>query len=135
MKMLFVDTAGWVAAADGADAAHDDVCAARDAWLATGGILVSSDFVFDETLTLLKVKLGATAAEAWWRQIETSRRLRVEAINVARQERARLHFFRHRDKSYSFTDCTSFVLMQELRIRQALTLDRHFRLAGFDVIP
>jgi hypothetical protein len=28
-------------------------------------------------------------------------------------------------------DCTSFVVMTELRIADAITTDRHFRLAGF----
>jgi predicted nucleic acid-binding protein len=33
------------------------------------------------------------------------------------------------------TDCTSFVVMKERRIRAALTSDRHFRQAKFDVLP
>ena len=43
-----------------------------------------------------------------------------------REERAR-PFFCYRDKNFSFTGCYSFVLMQELRIPRALTLDHHFR--------
>ena len=39
------------------------------------------------------------------------------------------------DKSYSFTDCTSFVVMRELGIREALTTDRHFVQAGFGIRP
>lgn len=44
-------------------------------------------------------------------------------------------FFRHRDKGYSFTDCTSFVAMRELKLKAALTTDRHFRQMGFVVLP
>jgi predicted nucleic acid-binding protein len=54
---------------------------------------------------------------------------------MQRCERARSWFFRWSDKSFSFTDCTSFVVMKELRIRRALTLDRHFEQAGFDIVP
>jgi uncharacterized protein len=36
---------------------------------------------------------------------------------------------------YSFTDCTSFALMQELKIHSALTVDRHFRQMGFTTVP
>lgn len=43
--------------------------------------------------------------------------------------------FRWRDKPFSFTDCTSFVIMKEQRIRQALTCDEHFAYAGFQVLP
>jgi len=39
------------------------------------------------------------------------------------------------DKDFSFTDCTSFVLMREMRLTQALTTDSHFRQMGFQVVP
>ena len=38
-------------------------------------------------------------------------------------------------KDFSFTDCCSFVVMRELRIRRVLTLDHHFRQMGFEVVP
>ncbi len=41
-------------------------------------------------------------------------------------------FKEHFDQGYSFTDCTSSVLMKELGIRQALTTDQHFLIAGFE---
>ena len=44
-------------------------------------------------------------------------------------------FFRkHADHAYSFTDCTSFVVMRELKLTQALTSDRHFTQAGFEAL-
>jgi predicted nucleic acid-binding protein len=46
--------------------------------------------------------------------------------------RAKAFFRNHADHDYSFTDCTSFVVMQELKIRQAVTTDRHFAEAGFE---
>ena len=79
--------------------------------------------------------MNLAAAEAWWAQLEGSSRLRWEWIGVSRAEKARNVFFRHRDKNYSFTDCTSFVVMKELKLKQALTTDRHFRQMGFEVLP
>lgn len=35
------------------------------------------------------------------------------------------------DKGWSLTDCTSFVVMEERHINEALTTDRHFEQAGF----
>ncbi len=135
MKGLFVDTAGWMACADEADPAHHRALRSRDAALESGSVLVTTDYVIDETLTLIRVRLTLAAAEAWWAQLEGSSRLRWEWIGMARAERARDVFFRHRDKSYSFTDCTSFVVMKELKLKQALTTDRHFRQMGFEVVP
>jgi hypothetical protein len=135
MKALFVDTSGWMAMADGADPQHEACCAARDDCLKGGDALVSTDYVLDETLTLLRMRLGLRVAASWWRMVERSRSLRWEWIDPGRAERARAWFFRWQDKDFSFTDCTSFVLMKELRLRRALTTDRHFEQAGFETLP
>jgi len=37
----------------------------------------------------------------------------------------------HRDKQWTLTDCTSFIVMRERGITEALTGDRHFEQAGF----
>lgn len=135
MKGLFVDTAGWMACADQADPLHRRACEARDAALSHGGVLITTDYVVDETLTLLRRRLGLGAAIAWWQQIDGSSRLRWEWVDIARAEKARGLFFGYRDKDYSFTDCTSFVVMQELRLKEALTTDSHFRQMGFRTLP
>lgn len=135
MKTLFVDTAGWIACADEADPSHGQAVAARDAWLENEGVLLTTDYVADETLTLLRLRLGLDAAETWWHQVDGSSRLRWEFISLARSDKARSLFFRYRDKTFSFTDCTSFVVMRELRLREALTTDHHFAQAGFLLKP
>ena len=135
MKVLFVDTAGWMACADESDPAHRKAMAVRDSWLEGRGLLLTSDYVTDETLTLLRLRLGIDAAEAWWRQVEGSSRVRWEYISLARADKARGMFFRYRDKDFSFTDCTSFILMRELKLREALTTDHHFVQAGFAIKP
>lgn len=98
-------------------------------------MLVTTDYVVDETLTLVRMRLGLPAAEAWWSQVDGSTRVRWQWIDPSRAEKARGLFFRHHDKEYSFTDCTSFVVMRELRLRDVLTTDRHFRQAGFQILP
>jgi uncharacterized protein len=40
----------------------------------------------------------------------------------------------HKDKSWSLTDCTSFIVMRERRLVDALTNDRDFRQAGFNAL-
>ena len=96
---------------------------------------MTTDYVIDETLTTIRFRLGLDAAEAWWLQIDGSSRLRIESIDASRRERARALFFRYRDKDFSFTDCCSFAVMRELRIRRVLTLDHHFRQMRFEVVP
>jgi len=135
MKAVFVDTAGWMALADAADPFHAESLAARDAVLEAGCGLVTTDFVVDETLTLIRLRLGLAAAEAWWAKVDRSPRLRWERVDSDRFESARALFFRYRDKDFSFTDCTSFAIMRELRLTSVITTDRHFRQMGFQVLP
>jgi predicted nucleic acid-binding protein len=135
VRDLFVDTSGWMMLADGSDPSHGKARRARDAWMAGGGGLLSTDYVVDETLTLLRVRLSLDAAQAWWEHVSESRRLRVLPIDLPRLEHARAWFFGWQDKDFSFTDCTSFVVMREFRVRQALTSDKHFVQAGFQRVP
>jgi predicted nucleic acid-binding protein len=134
-KSIFVDTAGFMMLADRADPNHERVATFRDRWLERRGLLVTTDFVLDETLTLLRVRLGLDAAERFWHQLELSQRLKWEWIDPERAAKARTWFFGWRDTAFSFTDCTSFVVMKERRIKVALTSDHHFEQAGFETRP
>ena len=89
----------------------------------------------DETLTLIRFRLGLAASNAWWEQIDGSARLRWERVENDRFERARHLFFQYRDKDLSFADCTSVAIMRELKLTTVITTDGHFRQIGFDVLP
>jgi uncharacterized protein len=124
-----------MACADGADPAHSACAATRDAALEAGRILITTDVVVEETLTLIRFRLGLGAANMWWQQIDGSARLRWERVENDRFERARSRFFQYRDKDLSFTGCTSIAIMRELKLKTVITTDRHFRRVGFDVLP
>jgi predicted nucleic acid-binding protein len=130
-----MDTSGWTACADAADPSHDRCREVRDSALKAGRTLVTTNFVVNETLTLLRIRLGLDAAERWWQQVDASTRLRWERIDSDRFEKARVLFFQYRDKDFSFTDCTSFVVMRQTRLTHAIATDRHFRQAGFQILP
>lgn len=132
---LFVDAAGWMAMADGADPTHESCRRARDSHLADGGVLVTTDYVVAETLTLIRARLGPAAAERWWAQVEASSRVRWERIGAARGRKAREWFFERPDDDASVTDCASFVVMRGLGLTRALTTGRHFSGAGFETVP
>ena len=66
--------------------------------------------------------------------IEQSAGIRLERIDAARFDASTTSFRRHADHAYSFADCASFVVMRELRMREALTTDAHFQEAGFQVL-
>ena len=113
MSPLFVDTAGWMAAADAKDPLHSKCRAVRDDWLEAGGTLIVTNYVVDETLTLIRMRLGLEAAESWWSQVSESPRCRVEWITPNREFDALHWFFTWKDQTFSFTDCTSLTVSQK----------------------
>lgn len=66
--------------------------------------------------------------------MERSEAINVEMLTSEKFLAAKQYFRKHSDHGYSFTDCTSFVIMDDLEIGSALTTDRHFREAGFEVL-
>src|SRR4051812_44766731 len=114
---------------------HAAAVKTRDSALKSGLIFVTTDYVVDETLTAIRSRSSLRNAHRWWSQIESSSRIRWELIDSIRAEKARVIFFGYSDKESSFTDCTSFVVMQELRIASVMTSDKHFAQMGFQVLP
>ena len=92
---------------------------------------VTTDYILDETATLLKSRGRPDLISALFNLISPGSALRVEWICRERFEAARQFLLRHYDHDYSFTDCTSFVVMRELQVTRVLTTDKHFREAGF----
>lgn len=44
-------------------------------------------------------------------------------------------FTRYDDKAVGMVDCTSFAIMEQLRLTEAFTFDRHFKQVGFQTLP
>ena len=128
----FVDTGAWFAYVNAADPEHQQVRLILDR---PPGRLVTSSYVFDETVTLAQARLGHRRAVTVGRILLDL--ALVEMLSIASaDERAAWSLFEKRpDKSYSFTDCTSFVLMRREKIATAVALDEHFTQEGFVVVP
>jgi len=58
----------------------------------------------------------------------------IVAANQSRFEAGLAHHRSHEDKSWSLTDCVSFLVMQERNVFRALTHDHHFEQAGFEAL-
>lgn len=98
-------------------------------------LLVTSTYIFDEIVTFFNSRnLHYKAVEVGNRLIESPE---IELIEIDKYlfNQGWLYFQQHQDKSYSLTDCLSFIIMQNKNIYQALTLDHHFIQAGFHKFP
>jgi predicted nucleic acid-binding protein len=139
-QRLFVDTWGWLVLADGRDPEHVRAVAERRKRNGPG-LLITTDYVLDETFTRLFSRCTHAVARQFCDGVlnaESSGLLGIERITSLRFQSAYRMRLRYRDKpTISFTDFTSFVVMQELGLVDALTADAHFAQVqlGFRRLP
>ncbi len=130
-ESAFADASFFFALAAKRDVAHEAAVSAFARLLRGQRHIVTTDYVVDEALTLTRARTNVAVALELLDRIERSAAIVIESVNPSRFESAKTFFRKHADHGYSFTDCTSFVVMRELRLREALTTDRHFVEAGF----
>lgn len=134
MARLFIDTWGWLTLHDKGEARHVEVRDFYRHFRRTGGSVFTSDYILDETITLLFRRLHFAKADEALDKIEqaiAAGYLRLERITEARFAKAKGLRRKFRDKPLiSFTDLTSMVVMQDYGITQILTEDEHFSHVG-----
>ena len=141
MARLFVDTWGGLALRDKGDRRHRGAATAFDEALSAKALVVTTDYVLDETFTLLFRRLSVNKAreslEALMAATEHGA-FEVVTINAARFHEAVRLRLKYRDKpEILFTDFTSMVVMQESGVKRILTEDRHFTQVslGYELVP
>lgn len=132
MERLFVDTSAWYAYANSKDPRHDEVVAALSPW---EGRLLTTDYVFDELVTLVRYRVGHPSAVAIGKVLRGGDACLLITVEPSDLEGAWERFTREREHRLSFTDCTSFAVMDRLGIGSAAALDEDFRRAGFTTLP
>ena len=129
--MIFVDTGAWFASVVPTDPDH----AAATVWLSRNTEpLVTTDFVIDETLTLLKVRGQMARALAIGKSFFDGSLATVHYLTEAELRLAWDMFRQFTDKDWSFTDCTSKILIEQMAIQHAFAFDHHFRQFGTVVV-
>jgi predicted nucleic acid-binding protein len=93
--------------------------------------LVTSDYVLDESITIIRLRVSHKAAVAFGQSIFGSSVVDLIPVGADDRRAAWEIFRKYADQEFSFTDCTSFALMRKLRLRTALTFDGHFSQMGF----
>jgi predicted nucleic acid-binding protein len=131
--MIFVDTGAWFASIVPSDRDH----AAATRWLSQNTQpLLTTDYIIDETLTLLKARGQTLRVMAMGEQffrgtLATTYYLTEADILLGWQT-----FRQFSDKAWSFTDCTSKIVIDKLHLQQAFAFDHHFHQFGsVEVVP
>jgi predicted nucleic acid-binding protein len=134
--MIFVDTSAFLAIENRRDAHHSRAISFRDAWLKKGQTLITSDYVLDESYTIIRLRAGHSVAVQFGEAIRKSQLLRIVNVTPEIIEEAWRLFKAYADHDFSFTDCTTFALMERLSIAATFSFDSHFKEYGrFQVNP
>lgn len=129
MRTVFADAGYWIALLNPRDELHKR--AETVARQLTPFHLVTTEMVLTEVLNFATNrgarKLAADRVKQWISDP------RVDAVpQTSDQFNAALDRFSSRlDKEWSLTDCASFLLMEDMNIREALAHDHNFEQAGF----
>lgn len=127
--MIFVDSSFWIAlslARDTMNALARELASAQRpvAWMTTNHIV-------GETWTFLRRHATHDHAVRFLDRVKRSSRISVTHV-TEEQERAALDWLRrHDERPYSLVDATSFTVMKELGLTDALAFDGDFSAAGF----
>lgn len=132
MKEIFFDSSAFYALLD-SDELHHSAC--REFMDSNTLPLITTNFIFSETLSLLTKRAGKHLAIQTGTFIKHSGRVRLASLTDDQQEEAWKMFQEFSDKEYDYVDCTCFVFMNAMNIRSAFSVDRHFTQYGFHTYP
>ena len=129
---IFIDTGGFYALISAGDPSHHKAFTIRQEIGRVRRRVVTTDYVLQETATLLRARGLTKYLKEFLSMSETSEALNIEWMTPDRFAAARTFMLKYLDQEFSFTDCVSLVVMKELRLKDALATDKHFRIAGFN---
>lgn len=136
MNAVFADASAWVASGNPKEEHHQEARETRIRLLDDGAMLVTTNLVLAEVHALVsRARRGAAGlelldvvyADPQYAVVHADRDLESAATDRW------LRVFR--DRAFSLCDAVSFEVMRREGIRQAFTLDHHFAVAGFQMLP
>ena len=127
MTPNFVDTGAWFAYFVPSDRDHS---IAREWFERNTHPLITTDYIIDELLTLLKMRGEFQRALEIGPSLFNGDVCYLQWVTQDDVRRAWQVFSAYRDKKWSFTDCISRVVMERLGITTAVAFDEHFHQFG-----
>jgi predicted nucleic acid-binding protein len=131
---VIADTSGLYAVVDRRDPHHYQAANFLKAHAAVGSLLVSNH-VFDETMTLVKARLGMQVALQLGLRLRNSRFVELVIFSAAEEQETWRLFGHYTDKEWSYTDCACLVLARQRNIQEAFSFDQHFTQMGLARVP
>ena len=127
MPYIFVDTSAWYALLDKDDANHRAAVRFKDSLVHP---LVTSNYIADEVITLVRSRLGHNVAVEIGQKLWDESIANLIHVTLQDEKKAWGIFVKYHDKAFSFTDCTSFALMERVEVTEVFAFDEHFKQYG-----
>ena len=134
MNLIFADTQGWIALSNKRDQFHQQALRINRRLISQHRRFLTTNFVLDETYTLLLRRIGHYGAITFGEMIRNTPSVEIIHITEGIENQAWELFKRYSDKEFSFTDCTSFVVMRQLGLTETFTNDHHFEQMKFTIL-
>lgn len=125
-RRVLIDTGAIYAFVTRSDKNHRSARTFVERWLERGGVFVLIDAVFAETMTLLKVRLGAELALQVGRELRGNPAYAWTALGPDGEREAWEIFRKYADKDWSYTDCSLLAVSRRSGTRGIFAFDRHF---------
>ena len=132
---VFVDSSFFIALSDRSSRYFSHCEEAWEILVTDRAPLVTSNLIFSETLTFLRYHAGFKVAKAFGEAFRRSKAVHVIWADSEWDELSWKIFLKYHDQKFSYVDCMSFAVMQRYEILEALSLDRDFVKAGFNLYP
>ncbi len=133
MNNLFVDTSGWASLFIPTELCHSQALQTFQLARQERYQIVTTNYVIAELVTLLDSRMRAPRSQLF-QYVDVIRNdsdLTLMHVDPAIDAAAWILCKARPDKNWSLVDCTSFIVMQQFGIQQAMTTDQHFEQAGF----
>ena len=128
---FFVDTSAWYPLIVANHPDHARLGTALRSLIRNHRRLVTTNLVVAETHALLLRRVGRAVALTFLQTVGEPPNIVVRSTRELETAAERNWLARYDDQDFSFADAVSFAVMTERGIREALTLDHHFVVAGF----
>ena len=96
--------------------------------------IVTSEFILLEVSNHLSAGRSRLSLGPFLHSIRDDPQTNVVPLSSELMNRAIVLYLARQDKTWSLTDCTSFIIMADRGIADALTADRHFEQAGLSAL-
>ena len=124
---VFVDTGAFLAYRNKRDKYHEFALKLfTDALKRKYGQIYTSDYIYDETLTLALVRTNNIAVALDIAEVIQSPRIKMVFVDAKLLERSTTTFKKYSGRNLSFTDAVSIEIMKEFNIEKFFGFDSHF---------